>query len=121
MKILASTVQYGFPQDITGAYFAVYFVIWMSGFILQCVINRRMKTMAKQGVQGLPVTSFMGRSFRTGWEKWVFFLKGKYRLTGDRSFILLCEIYRISFVLIALMLVVAAFFLTHRSTALCPL
>ena len=107
MGVIASALKQSFPErsfDLLQQVFVVYAVIWGLGFILQIVVNMRMKTMAKQGIQGLPVTSWMDRSFRTVWEKWGFFLKGKYRSTGDGGFIMLCDIYRGLIVLIILML-----------------
>jgi len=74
-----------------------------------------MKAMVKQGVQGLPYTSWVDNSPRAGFQKWGYFLKGKFRSTGDRGFILMCEIYRILICLVGVMLVgVAVFFLTHQ-------
>jgi hypothetical protein len=115
MTPISSNVNQGFPQGIIGLFIIVYFVIWATGFILQFFINRRMKAMVKQGVQGLPYTSWVDNSPRAGFQKWGYFLKGKFRSTGDRGFILMCEIYRILICLVGVMLVgVAVFFLTHQ-------
>lgn len=115
MMLIASTNNQGFPQGMMGVFVIVYFVIWATGFILQLFINRRMKAMLKQGVQGLPYTAWMDNSPRSAFQKWGYFLKGKFRSTGDRGFILLCEIYRVLTCLVGVMLIGAAFFLlTHQ-------
>jgi hypothetical protein len=70
MTPISSNVNQGFPQGIIGLFIIVYFVIWATGFILQFFINRRMKAMVKQGVQGLPYTSWVDNSPRAGFQKW---------------------------------------------------
>ena len=66
--------------------------------------------MAKQGAEVLPETRILYQSIGTGMERFSYFLKGKYKATGDAQFILLCEIYRILFLLIIVMLLGFAFY-----------
>jgi hypothetical protein len=110
MNFLASATQQGFPQGWFGLCIIIYFLVWVSGFILQTVINRRFKTMAKQGTEGLPETRILYQSIGTGMERYAYFLKGKYKATGDSRFIMLCEIYRILLLLIIVMLLGFAFY-----------
>jgi hypothetical protein len=113
MNYLASAPQQGFPQGWFGLFTFIYFLIWVSGFILQIVINRRFKAMTKQGVEGLPETRIMHQSIGTGLERYAYFLKGKYKATGDSRFIMLCEIYKILLLLIIVMLLGFAFYFIH--------
>ena len=66
--------------------------------------------MTKQGTEGLPETRILYQSIGTGMERYAYFLKGKYKATGDSHFIMLCEIYRILLLLIIVMLLGFAFY-----------
>ena len=110
MNFLASATPQGFPQGWFGLCIIIYFLVWVSGFILQTVINRRFKTLAEQGTEGLPETRILYQSIGTGMERLSYFLKGKYKATGDSRFIMLCEIYRILFLLMIVMLLGFAFY-----------
>ena len=110
MNFLASATPQGFPQGWFGLCIIIYFLVWVSGFILQIVINRRLKTLKQQGVEGIPETHILIQSFGTGAERLSYFFKAKYKATGDPRFILLCEIYRILILLIVVMLVGVVFY-----------
>jgi hypothetical protein len=110
MNFLASATPQGFLQGWFGLFIIIYLLVWVSGFILQTVINRRFKTMAEQGTEGLPETRILYQSIGTGMERLSYFFKGKYKATGDSRFIMLCEIYRILFLLMIAMLLGFAFY-----------
>ena len=110
MNFLASATQQGFPTGWLGVCTIIYLLVWIAGFILQIIINRRFKTMARQGTEGLPETRILYQSIGTGMERLSYFLKGKYKATGDAQFILLCEINRILFLLMIVMLLGFAFY-----------
>lgn len=110
MNFIASATQQGFPRGWFGLCIIIYFLVWVSGFVLQTVINRRFKTLKQQGAKGLPETRILYQSIGTGMERFSYFFKAKYKATGDPRFILLCEIYRILILLIVVMLVGFAFY-----------
>jgi hypothetical protein len=113
-SIIASTVNQGLADGAMGIFILAYLVVWASGLILGFVINRKLRSMVRQGIQGLPYTNWMDSSPRVGFKKWAYFLKGKYRSAGDQRFILLCEIYRILIYLIGLMMICFGAFLFTR-------
>lgn len=66
--------------------------------------------MVKRGAEGLPETRILYQSIGTGMERYAYFFRGKYKATGDTGFIMLCEIYRILFLLMIVMMVGFAFY-----------
>lgn len=110
MVFLASSTQQGFPNGWLGVFTIIYLLVWIAGFILQTVINRRFKTMVEQGTEGLPETRILYQSIGTGMDRLSYLLKGKYKATGDTRFIMLCEINRILFLLMIVMMVGFAFY-----------
>ena len=105
MDLLASATQHGFPHGWMGVCMIIYFVVWAAGFILQMIINKRLKELVKRGDEGIPETRFIYQSIGSGIDRFGYFYKQKYKATGDSRFIMMCEIYKILILLIALMLV----------------